>query len=76
MMISCRRFTDLVASGELQEAGWLTRLQAGQHRWVCTRCRAFARSDRALADILSAHRHRLQRPDDAPDQDRSAGPPG
>ncbi len=76
MMISCRRFTDLVASGELQEAGWLTRLQAGQHRWVCTRCRAFEHNDRALDDILSAHRDRLQRPDDAPDQDGSAGPPG
>jgi hypothetical protein len=32
MMISCRRFADLVVSGELDESGWLTRLQAGQHR--------------------------------------------
>jgi hypothetical protein len=76
MLISCRRFTDLVASGELQEAGWLTRLQAGQHRWGCTRCRAFEHNDRALDDILSAHRDRLTRPDDSPDQDGSAGPPG
>lgn len=76
MMISCRRFTDLVASGELDDAGWITRLQAGQHRWVCRRCRAFERNDRALDDILSAHRDRLMRPDDSPDQGEAAGSQG
>lgn len=75
-MISCRRFTDLVASGELDDSGWLTRLQAGQHRWVCRRCRAFERNDRVLDDILSAHRDRLMRPDDPPDQDGSGGSGG
>lgn len=63
MMISCRRFSDLVASGELDEAGWLTRAQAGQHRLMCRRCRAFERNDQLLDGILQAHRERLQRPE-------------
>ena len=63
MMISCRRFTDLVASGELSESGWLTRVQAGQHRLKCRRCRTFALNDRQLGDILRAHRERLLRQD-------------
>ena len=77
MMISCRRFTDLVASGELDESGWLTRLQAGQHRWVCRRCRTFALNDQRLDDILRAHRARLMDPDAAPDTapDTASGAP-
>lgn len=63
MMISCRRFSDLVASGELDEAGWLTRTQAGQHRLMCRRCRTFERNDRLLDGILRAHREHLQRPE-------------
>jgi hypothetical protein len=59
MMVNCRRFTDLVASGELDEAGWLTRVQAGQHRLVCRRCRTFERNDRQLDGILRAHREQL-----------------
>ena len=66
MMLNCRRFTDLVASGELDEAGWLTRAQAGQHRLMCKRCRAFAANDRQLDQILRAHRERLQQPDQEP----------
>lgn len=64
MMISCRRFTDLVASGELDESGWFGRVQAGQHRLMCRRCRAFQRNDRLLDDIVQAHRDRLQSPDE------------
>jgi hypothetical protein len=75
MMLSCRRFTDLVASGELDEAGWLTRVQAGQHRLMCQRCRAFAANDRQLDQILRAHRERLQQPEQEP-PDASADEPG
>ena len=63
MMISCRRFSDLVASGELDEAGWLTRAQAGQHRLMCRRCRTFERNDQLLDGILQARREHLQRPE-------------
>lgn len=77
MMLSCRSFTDLVASGELDEAGWLTRVQAGQHRLMCKRCRAFEANDRQLDQILRAHRDRLQQPDqdppDAPPDKAGAG---
>lgn len=66
MSLTCRRFTDLVASGELRESGWLTRVQAGQHRLVCRHCRAFEQNDRRLDDIVAAHRDRLTRPDDEP----------
>jgi len=62
-MISCQRFVFLLTSGELEESGWLTRLQAGQHRLVCRHCRAFAANDLKLGEILSAQRERLQRPD-------------
>lgn len=77
MMLNCRRFTDLVTSGELEEAGWLTRVQAGQHRLMCQRCRAFAANDRQLGQILRAHRERLLQPDqdppDAPPDEPGAG---
>ncbi len=62
-MISCQRFVFLLTSGELDESGWLTRLQAGQHRLVCRHCRAFAANDRLLDDIVRAQRERLQTPD-------------
>ena len=62
-MISCQRFVFLLTSGELQESGWLTRLQAGQHRLVCRHCRAFAANDRLLDDIIRAQRERWQTPD-------------
>jgi hypothetical protein len=67
-VIDCRRFVFLLTSGELEEAGWLTRLQAGQHKLVCRHCRAFAANDRQLDDIVRAQRERLQRPDE-PDAD-------
>ncbi len=62
-MINCQRFVFLLTSGELQESGWLTRLQAGQHRLMCRHCRAFAANDRLLDDIVRAQRERLQTPD-------------
>lgn len=62
-MISCQRFVFLLTSGELQESGWLTRLQAGQHRLVCRHCRAFAANDQRLDDIVRAQRERWQQPD-------------
>lgn len=62
-MISCQRFVFLLTSGELDESGWLTRLQAGQHRLVCRHCRAFAANDRRLDDIVRAQRERWLHPD-------------
>lgn len=77
-MISCQRFVFLLTSGELQESGWLTRLQAGQHRLVCRRCRAFEANDRRLDDILRAQRERLLSPDrgDGPAQPGEPGDSG
>lgn len=73
-MISCQRFVFLLTSGELEEAGWLTRLQAGQHRLACRHCRAFAANDRRLDDIVRAQRERWLQPDE-PGPDGN-GPPG
>jgi len=64
-VINCQRFVFLLTSGELDEAGWLTRLQAGQHRLVCRHCRAFAANDRRLDDIVRAQRERWLQPDEA-----------
>ncbi len=72
-MINCQRFVFLLTSGELDESGWLTRLQAGQHRLVCRHCRAFAANDRRLDDIVRAQRERWQQPErDGADE----APPG
>lgn len=71
-MISCQRFVFLLTSGELDESGWLTRMQAGQHRLVCRHCRAFAANDRRLDDIVRAQRERWLQPDEAPRDDEGA----
>jgi len=62
-VISCQRFVFLLTSGELDESGWLTRLQAGHHRLVCRHCRAFAANDQRLDDIVRAQRERWLQPD-------------
>jgi hypothetical protein len=66
-MISCERFVFLLTSGELDESGWLTRMQAGQHRLACRHCRAFAANDRRLDDIVRAQRERWWQADEAAD---------
>lgn len=72
-MITCQRYTYLLSSGELEESGWLTRLQAGQHRLACRRCRAFTANDRRLDEIVRAQRERLQQPDEGDPADDATG---
>ena len=42
MMMSCKEASRLVASGELENAGLLTRLSARFHRFMCGHCREYA----------------------------------
>ena len=67
MMMSCKQYLFVLTSGQLEEAGWLTRAQAGQHRLMCKRCRTFTRNDAMLDQLTTAWRDRLldpNRPDE------------
>ena len=62
MMMSCQQYLFVLTSGQLEEAGWLTRAQAGQHRLMCRRCRTFTRNDAMLDQLTMAWRDRLLGP--------------
>ena len=67
MMMSCKQYLFVLTSGQLEDAGWLTRAQAGQHRLMCKRCRTFTRNDAMLDQLTTAWRDRLldpNRPDE------------
>lgn len=59
-MMNCKDYIFKLTSGQLEEAGWLVRTQAAQHRMICRRCRAFTRNDQALDGILAGYEaHKL-----------------
>ena len=68
VMMKCRQYVFMLSSGQLDEADWLTRIQAGQHRMMCRHCRAFSRNDQALDDIVTGYRDRLINDDDPPER--------
>lgn len=71
VMMKCRQYVFLLTSGQLEEAGWLTRTQASQHRLMCRHCRAFTRNDQALDRIMAGYRDRLTSDDEPPERSGS-----
>ena len=64
--MKCREFVFLQSSGQLTDAAGAdpgTRARARLHRWMCSACRAFARNDEALDQVLDGWRGRLQPPE-------------
>lgn len=57
--MKCQTYIFQLTSGQLDNAGWLPRLQAAQHRLICHRCRAFTRNDALLESILQHYRAEL-----------------
>lgn len=86
VMMNCRQYLFMLTSEQLNEADWLTRFQASQHRMMCRRCKTFTRNDAALSQITEAFRDRLldptppepalppsTRPSPQPDEDEGSG---
>jgi len=64
-MMKCKEYIFKLTSGQLDDAGWLVRTQAAQHRMICRHCRAFTRNDQALDGILEGYAARQLAPDGA-----------
>ncbi len=47
-MLNCREVTRLVASDQLQTAGWRTRLAVRMHLFMCHHCRRYVEQLRAI----------------------------
>jgi hypothetical protein len=47
-MLACREVSRLVASGEIDRAGWLRRLELRLHLMMCRHCRNYARQVRLI----------------------------
>lgn len=62
-MMNCRDYIFKLSSGQLSTAGRVERFWAAQHRWICTRCRAFTHNDRQLDAILDGYREHLAQPE-------------
>jgi hypothetical protein len=61
--VKCREFIFLQTSGQLGEARFGMRSAATLHRWMCVKCRSFARNDAVLEGVLGEWRQRLTRAD-------------
>ena len=64
--MNCQEFTFLHASGQMDEAGWLTRLRAEPHRLVCQRCRDFADNNAKLSIVLYSYQQKLKQLEPTP----------
>lgn len=53
--LRCETYVFALTSGQLEEAGWLLRLQARQHVLMCAHCRAFTHNDRILEQLMARH---------------------
>jgi hypothetical protein len=60
--MKCQTYIYQLTSGQLDNAGWLPRLQAAQHRLICHRCRAFTRNDAQLSQIVRDFQAHLSQP--------------
>jgi len=58
-MMTCKEYIFKLTSGQLDDAGNLDRMWAFQHRLICRRCRAFARNDGKLGQLLASYRAHL-----------------
>lgn len=67
-MMNCREYIFRLTSGQLNQtgSGSIERFWAAQHRWICTRCRAFTRNDQQLDTILDDYRKHLAQPQSTP----------
>ena len=61
--MKCREFIFLQTSGQLGEARFGMRSAATVHRWMCVKCRGFARNDAILDGVLGDWRQRLTQAD-------------
>jgi anti-sigma factor ChrR (cupin superfamily) len=47
-MLKCRELSSLVSTGELENAGWMKRLEIRMHVMMCGHCRRYLAQMRAL----------------------------
>lgn len=64
-MLRCREVTRLIASEELVDAGWLSRMGAWLHLAMCRHCRGYARQLRAIGSAAREVLGGRARPDEA-----------
>ncbi len=74
--MKCREFIFLQTSGQLNQASFSLRSSAAMHRWMCVKCRSFARNDVLLDGLLAEWRESLMREADGNDSggEGSRGP--
>lgn len=65
-MMKCREYIFMLTSGRLQEAPAALRMEAGLHRLMCRRCRAFTCNDHRLDGMLDDYREALKRDEAGP----------
>lgn len=65
-MMKCREYIFLLTSGQLLEAPASRRVEAGLHRLMCRKCRAFTHNDRRLDGMLADYREALKRDETGP----------
>jgi len=66
-MMNCKQYIFKIASGQLENAGAMEKLQALQHRLMCRACRAFTQNDRQLSSILKGYKaHQFRQEDPTP----------
>jgi hypothetical protein len=64
--VKCREFIFLQTSGQLTAAPFIRRSAAAMHRWMCVKCRSFARNDGLLDGLLAEWRDHLTRGENTP----------
>ncbi|MCC2637052.1 MAG: hypothetical protein K0Q68_771 [Moraxellaceae bacterium] len=66
-MMKCREYIFLLTSGRLEQAPAGRRMEAGMHRLMCRKCRAFTRNDSRLDSMLADYREALRRDEAGPE---------
>jgi predicted anti-sigma-YlaC factor YlaD len=54
VMMTCKKVSTLVSTGDLQAASWVRRLGVGMHLAMCRHCRAFRRQLTVIGDAARA----------------------
>lgn len=54
VFFTCKEVTRMVATDDLERAGWSTRLRARMHLLMCAHCRRYAHQLQAIADRVRA----------------------
>ncbi|MEO1085131.1 MAG: hypothetical protein AAFY88_12900 [Acidobacteriota bacterium] len=55
MIPTCRELADGVASGDVEDLGWLNRLRHRIHGWLCPPCRRYAQQVSSIGDLARDH---------------------